>query len=316
MHPEEESPQPESMNPSPRELQPSHVPVLLAEVLEALSPCPGECHLDGTLGLGGHASEVFRRTQPEGVLLGIDKDQQALELARERLRPIGASFELFQGSFHQIDEFLRQSGRAPEGALDGLLLDLGVSSLQLDLPGRGFSFQQDGPLDMRMDASQGESVEMFLRRVPTRELEQVLRDFGEERAARRIARAIDSHRATEPIRTTSRLAEIVESVSPRKGQRIHPATRTFQALRIAVNRELEHLRLALRNADRWMRPGGRVVVLSYHSLEDRIVKQSFAEWHREGLFELPRPGLLRPSPEEIDRNPRSRSARLRLAVRC
>ena len=293
-----------------------HVPVLLDEVLRELAPRPGATILDGTLGIAGHALEIQRRIAPDGVLLGMDRDAQALELARERLAEGGVEFHLYHGVFCRIREFLQDIGRTPEGALDGVLLDLGVSSLQLDRSERGFSFLHDGPLDMRMDPSEGESAARYLDRVDVAELEQVLREFGEERAARRIARAIVRQRATERIETTGQLARLVERVLPRKGQRIHPATRTFQAVRIAVNRELEHLRLTLRDLDRFLRPGGRVVVLSYHSLEDRLVKSSFAERFRDGLFAKSGKGLIRPGPDEVARNPRARSARLRVAVRA
>jgi 16S rRNA (cytosine1402-N4)-methyltransferase len=298
------------------ERQPSmHEPVMLREVVARLRPAPGEVHVDGTLGLGGHAVEILRALEPSGLLVGIDRDAEALALAEGRLRAVGNSFRLFQGEFSGLKELLQLAGLPPEGAVDGLLLDLGVSSLQLDRPERGFSFQRSGPLDMRMTSGQGESAMDFLRRVSPEDLEGVLRDYGEEPRARRIARAIVEARGKEGLETTGDLARIVESVVPREGKRTHPATRTFQGIRIAVNRELVHLRSILRILDRVVKPGGRVVVLSYHSLEDRLVKASFREGAREGFFRIDKDDPGRPSREEIEANPRSRSARLRSVVR-
>lgn len=292
-----------------------HRPVLLQEVVERLAPRPGELHVDATLGLGGHAAAVLPLLGTEGLLIGIDRDPQALELARPRLEATGFPFRLFHGEFGRLGEFLRLLGRPPEGVVDGLLLDLGVSSLQLDRPGRGFSFLRDGPLDMRMSPGEGESAAEFLRRVSVEELGRVLREYGEEPAARRVAQAIDRARRKGRIETTAQLASIVEEVLPRRGRKTHPATRTFQGVRIAVNQELEFLRLVLRDLDRWVKPGGRVVVLSYHSLEDRIVKENFRRRVGEGIYRSVPPSPLRPSSEEISRNPRSRSARLRCVMR-
>jgi 16S rRNA (cytosine1402-N4)-methyltransferase len=293
-----------------------HRPVLLGAVLERLAPAPGEVHVDGTVGAGGHAAAILERLGPRGLLIGIDRDPDALEEARRRLERVGHPFRLFHGSFSRIREFLQSAGLPPEGAMDGLLLDLGVSSLQLDRASRGFSFLRDGPLDMRMDPGEGESAADFLARVSVVELERVLRDFGEEPARARIARAIDRARRKERIERTGDLSRIVEAVSPRKGRKIHPATRTFQAIRIAINRELEHLRLVLRDLDRLVRPGGRVAVLGYHSLEDRIVKTSLGDKVREGMFRWVLPNPLLPGKEEIAENPRARSARLRSVVRA
>jgi 16S rRNA (cytosine1402-N4)-methyltransferase len=289
---------------------------MLEAVLERLAPAPGEVHVDATVGAGGHAAAILERLGPGGLLIGIDRDPEALEEARRRLAPIGHPFRLFHGAFSRLREFVQSAGLPPEGAMDGLLLDLGVSSMQLDRPSRGFSILRDGPLDMRMDPGEGESAAAFLERASVEDIERVLRELGEEPAARRIARAIDRARRKERIERTALLARIVESVVPRRGQRIHPATRTFQGIRIALNRELEHLRLVLRDLDRLVKPGGRVAVLSYHSLEDRIVKRSLGEKVREGIYRWVLPNPLRPGEEETAENPRARSARLRSVVRA
>ncbi|HVR76584.1 MAG TPA: 16S rRNA (cytosine(1402)-N(4))-methyltransferase RsmH [Planctomycetota bacterium] len=307
------------MSPSPdaegAERFKEHRPVLLEEVLERLDPRPGEIHVDCTLGAGGHAAAVLSRLGEKGLLIGIDRDPEAIEAARPRLEAAGFPFRIIEGPYSRLQEYLRLVGLAPEGAVDGLLLDLGVSSLQLDRPERGFSFLRDGPLDMRMSPVEGDSARAFLANAPTPEIERVLRDYGEEPAAGRIARAIDRARKEEGIETTGRLARIIEGILPRQGKKTHPATRSFQGIRIAVNRELEHLRLVLRDLDRWVKPGGRVVVLSYHSLEDRMVKESFRERTREGIYRVVPPSPLRPGAKEIESNPRSRSARLRSVVR-
>ena len=302
-------------DPSPGPPQGWHWPVLVNEVIERLRPAPGETHVDGTLGTGGHAVEILRRLGPKGLLIGIDRDRDALEIARARLEAVGFPFRPYQGAYSDIAHFLQLTGLPREGAMDGLLLDLGVSSLQLDRPERGFSFMHSGPLDMRMAPGEGEPAMDFLERVSVEDLEMVLREYGEEPRAGRIARAIDKVRRKERIETTGQLARIVEGVLPRMGKKTHPATRTFQGIRIAINRELEHLRLLLRDLDRLVRPGGRVVVLSYHSLEDRIVKDSFREGVRQGFYRwgLPNPG--RADHDEIAANPRSRSVRLRSVVR-
>lgn len=292
-----------------------HRPVLLAEALSRLDPRAGEVHVDGTLGGAGHAVEILKRVGPDGLLIGIDRDVEALEVARPRLEATGLPFRLFAGSYSEVLSFVQSLGLPREGAVDGLLLDLGVSSLQLDRPERGFSFLRSGPLDMRMAPGEGESAADFLRRVTVEDLERVLKDYGEEPQARRIARAIDAARRKERLETTAQLARIVEDVVPRQGRKTHPATRTFQGIRIAINRELEHLRYVLRDLDRWVRPGGRVVVLSYHSLEDRLVKESFRQGVRQGFFRWGLPNPARASEAEIEENPRSRSVRLRSVSR-
>ena len=321
-----------------------HVPVLLERVLEILplgflhnqpetrpqelfrgeasERATGKRILDGTVGLGGHAEAILSRLGSGGILVGIDQDAEALEMARSRLEkccPLAARFHLFQGFFTQAQEALLAAGIVPEGGLDGILLDLGVSSYQLDTARRGFSFLRDGPLDMRLSgeiAGEGSpTAAKWLESASFREIEQVLREFGEEPAAGKIARAIDAERRIRPLRSTLQLARLVESVKPRWREKIHPATRSFQAIRIKINAELEQLRSFLWLADRFLAPGGRLVVISYHSLEDRLVKQLIHQRVKEGIFDKPRPEIFRPLKEEIERNPRCRSARLRWASR-
>lgn len=292
-----------------------HQPVMVEEVLRCLRPRPGEVHADATVGSGGHAARILALLGESGFLLGIDRDPEALEIADRRLSTIGFPYRLAEGVYSELRRHLVAVGRPAEGALDGLLLDLGVSSMQLDRPERGFSFMREGPLDMRM-AREGEPAAEYLRRVSPTELEEVLREFGEERYARRIAREVDRVRRGGALATTTDLSRLVERVVPRREhRRIHPATRTFQAIRIAVNRELDELRCVLRDLDRVLRPGGRVAVLSYHSLEDRMVKRWGQLSVREGLFRWVETKLLRPGRDEIDANPRARSARLRALVR-
>jgi len=289
-------------------LAPMHTPVLLREVLDLLRPKPGQRFVDATIGLGGHAEALVARLMPGGRLLGLDRDEEALAAARTRLGELGGHVEWVHGDFRDIAEHAARAGLA--GA-DGVLLDLGVSSFQVDTARRGFSFTVEGPLDMRMDASGGTPAAELIRRISAPELERILRDFGEERFARRIARAIVERR--RELRTTRDLAALVERVVPRRERRIHPATRTFQALRIAVNDELGALERALATLPRWLGPGGRVAIISFHSLEDRIVKQAFRAYERAGAVTVVTRKPVRPSAEEVEANPRSRSARLRVA---
>ena len=296
--------------------EPEHLPVMLEETLRCLAPRPGETMRDGTLGLGGHAAEILSRLSPGGELIGLDRDPEALTLAAKRLDGVGGNYRLLHGTFDRVGELLKELELSSDGAFDGLLLDLGVSSMQLDRAERGFSFRNDGPLDMRMDPGEEESAASWLAQAPVEEIARVIRRYGEEPQAGKIARAIDRGRRERPITTTTELSSLIEELVPRRGKKIHPATKTFQAIRIAVNRELDCLRDALEKLDRYMKPGGRVVVLSYHSLEDRLVKTVFRDRVREGLFISHPDGLQRPTQTEVQSNPRSRSARLRAVVRA
>ncbi len=265
--------------------------------------------MDGTVGLGGHASAVLRATAPDGRLRGFDRDGETLARARERLAPFAERARLEQADYRDIP------ARLGEERADGILLDLGISSVQLDDPGRGFSFLADGPLDMRMDRSGGETAADLVNELPEKELADVIYEYGEERASRRIARAIVRSRERAPIRTTAALAEIVRRAAPPSRRRgFHPATRTFQALRIRVNRELDGLDGALENLARCLAPGGRMAVIAFHSLEDRVAKTSFRTLARQGYTILTKKPL-RPGEDETRANPRARSARLRAIAR-
>jgi 16S rRNA (cytosine1402-N4)-methyltransferase len=286
-----------------------HRPVLLQETLELLAVRPGALYVDGTVGLAGHAEEILRRSAPDGRLLGLDRDGETLERARERLAEFGGRVRLEQGDFREIPE--RLGGEAPAG----VLLDLGVSSVQLDTPERGFSFRNEGPLDMRMDRSAGPTAADLVNRLAEEDLADVIYRYGEERASRRIARAIANARARSPLRTTTELAEVVRRAAGRSRRPgLDPATRTFQALRIHVNRELEGLADALRTVASQLAPEGRLAVIAFHSLEDREVKWTFRGLHGNGYRLLTRKPL-RPGEEEVQKNPRARSARLRGLLR-
>jgi 16S rRNA (cytosine1402-N4)-methyltransferase len=264
--------------------------------------------------LGGHSYEIARRLRAPGRLTGFDKDTHALDRARQRLGPLleredAPEVTLLHSSFAEIGERLGQ------GAADGLLADLGLSSLQLSQAQRGFSFQSEGPLDMRMDPEGELTADQVVNRFDEHTLADVIYEFGEERRSRRIARAIVRAR---PIRTTAHLAQVVSAAARPMNQqerRIHPATRTFQAIRILVNRELEDLKALLESAPRVIRPGGRVVIISFHSLEDRMVKDAFRDGERKGVWRLLTKKPVTASGEEIDRNPRARSAKLRAVER-
>jgi len=285
-----------------------HHPVMLEEVCSWLITDPSGVYVDATLGGGGHALAILSRLKETGRLLGIDRDQESLRVARENLQAFSDRVILVHSPFSRIGEIFASLG---VDSVAGMLFDLGVSSLHLDQAERGFSFEKDGPLDMRMDTTQKLDASWVVNHYSEKELADLIYRYGEERYARRIARAIVEGRKKERIQSTRQLAQIVEMVVPRR-EKIHPATRTFMALRIFVNRELEELTLALAQIPQFLQEKGRVVILSYHSLEDRMVKRFFADCP-ELLVCTRKP--LRPSKEEVARNPRARSARLRVAER-
>jgi len=285
-----------------------HEPVLLEEVMELLAVRAGGVYVDGTLGLGGHASEVLRRSTPGGRLLGFDRDPEALARATVVLAPFGERAQLQHARYSQIPQ------RVEEGAADGLMLDLGVSSLQLDDAARGFSFRREGPLDMRMDPYDETSAADVVNRMREAELADVIYQYGEERRSRQIARAIVEARRGAGITTTTHLAEIVRRAARGPRGDIDPATRTFQALRIYVNGEITELTSSLPALARRLKPGGRMAVIAFHSLEDREVKNAFRELGKDGFRVLTKKPV-RPGEAEIARNPRSRSARLRAIER-
>lgn len=302
-----------------------HVSVLATEVMHHLAPHAGGTYIDGTLGGGGHSELILEAAAPDALLVGIDRDPAALAAAKERLMRFGTRFRAVQGSFGDLTQLL--AGQDID-AIDGLLLDLGVSSHQLDSPERGFSFRSNGPLDMRMNPLAGDTAADVVNRLSEQELEQIIREFGEERWARKIARRIVAMRTETPLMTTQELAELVETTIPRRfhEERIHPATRTFQALRMAVNHELEQVRQGVLAGIELLKPKGRLVVISFHSLEDRIVKHLFREAAAGCVCpprfphcvcgRQPRVRLLTGKPviagaDERSENPRARSAKLR-----
>ncbi len=291
-----------------------HVPVMPIEVLALLNPVEGAVVLDCTLGLGGHAALIAERIGASGRMIGIDQDNDAIKLARERLSGFSGRLDIVKNSFARLGSALDGVGVT---VVDAVLFDLGVSSLQLDDAGRGFSFRMDGPLDMRMDRDAGTTAEDLVNDLSEEALADIIFNFGEERFSRRIARVLVAARAGERIRTTAGLAEIVLKALRRGYQRnrLHPATRTFQALRIAVNGELDILAGALTQAFERLKPGGRMAVIAFHSLEDRIVKAKFRSWAREGRAVLLTKKPLRPGDAEAADNPRARSARLRVIER-
>ena len=287
-----------------------HEPVLFDEALDFLHVRPEGTYVDCTLGLGGHAEGILRRLGPKGRLIGFDRDPEALELAKARLAKIAAEMasqapeiEFVGESFSRIGEHVRQA------SLDGMLADFGVSSLHLDEARRGFSFQANGPLDMRMDTRSGPTAEQVVNEMDERELANLIYEYGEERRSRTVARAIVRGR---PVTSTGQLARIVASAVPPM-KHIHPATRTFQALRIFVNRELQEIRALFEAAPQLLKPSGRLVVISFHSLEDRIAKDSIRAGLQQGIWKVLTKKPVTAGEEEIDRNPRSRSAKLRAA---
>jgi 16S rRNA (cytosine1402-N4)-methyltransferase len=288
-----------------------HVPVLTAEVLQFLRPERGGLFVDCTVGLGGHARALLEAGATR--LIGLDRDRDALEMARVSLLPWADRVDLVHADYRSLEEVL---DRRQLELVDGMLADLGVSSLQLDTAGRGFSFQRDEPLDMRMDRSSGDTAADLMARASERELADAIFGYGEERFSRRVARAIVRAREQAPVATTGRLAAIVRRAIPRHGPtRIDPATRTFQALRIWVNRELEGLDRFVEAAVRRLRASARLVVVTFHSLEDRIVKHTLRALDQAGRVRVLTKKPVVPGDQEIDRNPRARSAKLRAAER-
>jgi 16S rRNA (cytosine1402-N4)-methyltransferase len=300
-----------------------HTPVLLSDVLTALDPRPGGRFIDGTLGAGGHAEAILQASAPDGRLLGLDADPAALSLARQTLAPYADRIRLVNANFSQVARIAHSYDFSP---VDGILLDLGLSSMQLDAVERGFSFQSEGPLDMRYDPTGATTAADLVNNLPADELADLIYRFGEERRSRAIARAIV---AARPLHTTRELADVIaRAAGGRRQARIHPATRTFQALRIAVNDELEALRNTLPQALTLLSPGGRIAVISFHSLEDRIVKNFFVQeskdcicppeqlvctcGHKATLRIITRKPISA-NPAEIEANPRARSAKLRVA---
>ena len=296
---------------------------MLAEVLEALQPRSGGKYVDGTLGGAGHAAAILQASAPGGWLFGMDRDEAALEAARRKLAEFEGRFELRRGNFSELADWI------PPSSCNGALLDLGVSSPQLDRAGRGFSFMAEGPLDMRMDQRQERTAADLVNRESEPELAKIFWEFGEERQSRRFAKAIAEQRRVRPFTTTRQLADFIEQLAPRRGKKTHPATQVFQALRIAVNDELYSLQSGLEAAVKILKSGGRLVVITFHSLEDRLMKEFGKQRTRDYTFEgavdvpeLRKPRVpemrwvqrkaIQPSAAEMKDNPRSRSAQLRV----
>ncbi|HUK83964.1 MAG TPA: 16S rRNA (cytosine(1402)-N(4))-methyltransferase RsmH [Verrucomicrobiae bacterium] len=302
-----------------------HTPVLLKEVVTQLQPRSGSLYVDCTLGGGGHAREILRACGPDGQLIGLDWDEEAIAAARERLGEFGARVQLVRANFVEMERVLMSLGIT---AVDGVVFDLGVSSRQFDEPTRGFSFQREGPLDMRMNRQLGATARDVLRTASLEELARIFRIYGEERRARAIAHEIGRARAEAPIETTTQLVRLLERVLGPKRGATHPATRVFQALRIYVNNELENLKRGLDVATNYLKSGARLVVISFHSLEDRIVKQYFVRLStscvcppgvpvcvcgRKQVFRIVTRKPITPTNEEVVENARARSAKLRVA---
>ena len=304
-----------------------HEPVLLAEVLQWMNVRKDGVYCDGTLGGGGHSEAILKASGGSARLYGIDRDENAIRAASDRLKKY-SGFTALHGNFHDAKRLLEEAGSGP---LDGVLLDLGVSSPQLDNAERGFSYHEDAPLDMRMDQSQGMTAADFLNTADETELAEVIRDYGEEKWAARIARMICEHRSSKPIETTFDLVHAVDAAIPKAVRRKddgHPARRTFQAIRIKVNDELKPLEQAIRDMTDCLKPGGRICVITFHSLEDRLVKRCFQRLRnpctcppkapicvcgKKPVVRILAGGAVAPGPEELERNPRARSAKLRVA---
>ncbi|HBL39851.1 TPA: 16S rRNA (cytosine(1402)-N(4))-methyltransferase [Candidatus Uhrbacteria bacterium] len=285
-----------------------HQPVLLKEVLDGLNLHPGDTVIDGTVGIGGHAAAVWQRIAPDGRLLAIDRDEQNLKLARERLSPFGGRIAFAQGSYADVKKLAYEHAIS---SARGILLDLGYASSHVEDPARGFSFQNEGPLDMRYDVSQELTADTLVNLGTQDELADIFRRYGEERQARKIAQAIYTARRKEQFKTTTQLADFIAGLMPRRG-RIHPATKIFQALRIVVNDELGELERALPELVDMLEGGGRLAVISFHSLEDRLVKQFIKKQAETGAGENLTKRVITPSKEEVRSNPRARSAKIRI----
>jgi len=291
-----------------------HTPVMLAEVLQYLNLHPGQTIIDGTVGMGGHSLEIVKRIAPGGKLIAIDRDKESLDMAQARLKDFSEQAQFVYGNFSEMDEIVK---RLKVDRIDGILLDLGVSTFQLTQADRGFSFTREGPLDMRLDRNSYISAYDLVNNLNEEEISNLLWSFGEERWHNRIARRVVEERQKQPITTTAELSEIVmRAIPPRFRKfhyRIHPATRTFQAVRIAVNRELEVLEQVLAKSIPLLSPGGRICVISFHSLEDRVVKWAFRKAAAEGVLTILTPKPLTPTESEARENPSSRSSKFRAA---
>jgi 16S rRNA (cytosine1402-N4)-methyltransferase len=288
-----------------------HTPVMVEEVMTFLKCEPSHTYVDATVGGGGHASEILKRSAPDGVVIGMEWDEDALSEARNTLMPFGDRVKIFRENFIHLPDLIKAE------SADGILLDLGLSSIQVEKEERGFSFRGEGPLDMRMDQRMNETAADLVNSLSSEELEYTLSQYGEERWAKRIARAVVQERERESIRTTQALRKIVHRAIPRRfhSRRIDPATRTFQALRIRVNEELENLKKMLETGWKILKRGGRMCVISFHSLEDRMVKETFRTLEKEGEMRVLTKKPVTPCEEEQKRNPRSRSGKLRCAER-
>jgi len=292
----------------------SHNPVLSKEVIDFLNPAPGQIIVDATIGGAGHSEEILRKITPGGMLIGIDRDEETLRLVSERLRPFEGSFKLINKNFKYLEEILKDLG---VNKANGILFDLGMSSIQMDARERGFSIKNDGPLDMRMDRNQGLTAKDLVNRFREAELSDIIRDYGEERFHRRIAKRIVEERRRKEISTTAELSDIILRSLPysHNKYKIHPATRTFQAIRIKVNDELDSIREALNALPEVLEKGSRACVISFHSLEDRIAKNTFKEFKAQGLFTVLTKKPVTANEVEVISNPRSRSAKLRAVER-
>ncbi|MDP8230552.1 MAG: 16S rRNA (cytosine(1402)-N(4))-methyltransferase RsmH [Candidatus Gorgyraea atricola] len=291
-----------------------HKPVLLQEVMHFLDPADGDVIVDATIGGAGHAKEILRRIGPSGLLIGIDKDKESLKIADEQLKSSEGSFRLMNGNFKDLKNILQDSKTSE---VDGILFDLGISSIQMESAERGFSIKNSGPLDMRMDKTQHLTAATLVNNLSEFELSRLIKHFGEERFHKRIAASILRARREKKIETTAELAQIISRSMPygRRRERIHPATRTFQALRIKVNEELSAMEEALKDAPSVLKKGGRLCVISFHSLEDRIAKTTLREFSAQDVFQILTKKPVMAKGDELMENPRARSAKLRAAIK-